>query len=98
MENTMSYLKHFKTALGACNDLVNSEGNLPKISHELTKRNKALRHHAQPTPQGEMLEFKIDEPNGFDSHPKRIKAPTEKDLLLDTEEVILRKFGNEVFN
>jgi hypothetical protein len=99
MESTMSILNKFKGIVAVCTDYVNEQGDLPKISHELTQRNSSgLRHPAQSDPKVEMLEFKVTEPNGFESHPKRFKAPREKDLLLDTEETLIRKFGNEVFN
>jgi len=94
----MNTLTEYKGVISLMTDTVNEAGKLDKISLKNSNRNKpALRHTAQPEPEKEVLEFKVKEPNGFDSHPKRFKAPIEKSLLLDTEETTFRTFGNEVF-
>ena len=94
----MNTLKEYKGIVSLMTNVVNVEGGLEDISVENSKRNKpALRHSAQQEPEKEVLEFKVKKPNGFDSHPRRIKAPIEKSLLLDTEETTFRTFGNEVF-
>jgi hypothetical protein len=98
MEMKMNTLTEYKGVISLMTDTVNEAGKLDKISLKNSNRNKpALRHTAQPKPEKEVLEFKVKEPNGFDSHPKRFKAPIEKSLLLDTEETTFRTFGNEVF-
>jgi len=94
----MNTLTEYKGIVSLLTNTVNEAGQLDEISHKNSNRNKpALRHVAQPEPEKELLEFKIKEPNGFDSHPRRFKAPIEKSLLLDTEETTFRTFGNEVF-
>ena len=88
----------FKGIIALCTNVVNEAGNLEPLSAENRKRNKPeQRHVAQQEPEQEMLDFKVLKPNGFDSHPKRIKAPIEKSLLLETEETTFKTFGNEVF-
>ena len=94
----MNTLDKFKGLVSLMTNVVNEAGELDEISLKNSNRNKpALRHVAQPEPEKELLEFKVKKPNGFDSHPRRIKAPIEKSLLLDTEETTFRTFGNEVF-
>ena len=94
----MNILKEYKGIVSLLTNTVNVAGQLDEISLKNSNRNKpALRHTAQPEPEKELLEFKIKEPNGFDSHPRRFKAPIEKSLLLETEETTFRTFGNEVF-
>ena len=94
----MNTLDKFKGIVSLLTNTVNVAGELDEISLKNSNRNKpALSHVAQPEPEKELLEFKIKEPNGFDSDPRRFKAPIEKSLLLDTEETTFRTFGNEVF-
>ena len=94
----MSALTEYKGIVSLLTNTVNVAGQLDEISDRNSNRNKpALRHTAQPKPEKELIEFKIKEPNGFDSHPRRFKAPIEKSLLLETEETTFRTFGNEVF-
>ena len=98
MEMKMNTLNNYKGVISLMTDVVNEAGELERISDRNSKRNNpALRHSAQQEPEKEVLEFKVKEPNGFDSHPRRFKAPVEKSLLLDTEETTFRTFGNEVF-
>ena len=98
MEMKMNTLDQYKGIVSLCTNVVNEEGKLERISERNSKRNKsAFRHSAQQEPEKEVIEFKVKEPNGFDSHPKRFKAPIEKSLLLETEETTFRTFGNEVF-
>ena len=94
----MNILEQYRGIVSLLTNAVNEVGGLEDISVENSKRNKsAFRHSAQQEPEKEVLEFKVKEPNGFDSHPRRFKAPIEKSLLLDTEETTFRTFGNEVF-
>ena len=94
----MDTLDKFKGIVSLMTNVVNEAGELDEISRKNSNRNKpALRHTAQPEPEKEVLEFKVKDPNGFDSHPRRFKAPIEKSLLLETEETTFRTFGNEVF-
>ena len=94
----MNTFKEYKGIVSLMTNVVNVEGGLEDISVENSNRNKpAFRHSAQQEPEKEVIEFKIKKPNGFDSHPRRFKAPIEKSLLLDTEETTFRTFGNEVF-
>ena len=94
----MNILEQYRGIVSLLTNAVNEVGGLEDISVENSNRNKsAFRHSAQQEPEKEVLEFKVKKPNGFDSHPRRFKAPIEKSLLLDTEETTFRTFGNEVF-
>ncbi len=86
--------KHlFESTLIDLDQLVNKAGGLPAISQENLAKNKpSFRHMAQPKPHPEMMEFIVEKPK-----KRRFKA-TKKDLLLETEETLLKKYGDKVFN